>query len=137
MSRLAVRQALQGELETMLAAEVPPVTFVPSINENARPPKADIWVSIEFQSDYLEKLCYSGSFQIEHGTAFVSIFGKGGSGYDAVITLADKIQDHFNAFYGTDVEVTETNSANEITAGDARGDYGVEVELNYSYSFKP
>lgn len=136
MSRLAVRTAIETELAAFCAAQVPPVLFVETINKGARPPRADIWVAAEFNADYVEKVCYSAAKQVENGSVLVSVYAKGGDGYSAAVTLADAIQDHFTAFYGSDVEIVDTVGANEITNGDARGDYGVEVELDYQHYFE-
>ena len=66
MSRLAVRQAVEAELANILGAQVPPVPFIQTIN-TAQRPTDDLFVTVEYYSDYAEAVCYAGKSRIEHG----------------------------------------------------------------------
>ena len=135
MSRLAVRLAVEAELNTFLSAQVPPVPYYKTINERQQP-REDLWVSAEFFADYVERMCYAGEKRVEFGSVDINVFLKAGQGYVPAVRLADAIGDHFNVLdLGGGVEIINVYGVDETTTGDANPLYGVTLSLDYQFYY--
>ena len=133
MSRAVVRLRFRTELQNFLASLPTPVPFYETINENQLPTD-DLWVTMDFESNFQDPTCYSRKERQEHGTVGIAVFAKAGTGDLAAVQLADLIEDHFidPAVDLTPVNVDAVQSASEFTNGDVPRFYGVEVNIDYT-----
>ena len=134
MSRLAVRQAVEAELQNILGAQLPPVPFYNTVNERQRPTD-ELWVTCEYYSDYAEAVCFAGKSRIEHGTVDVSVFSRPGGGYVPAIRLAEVIADHFYGMdLGNGIVIQDIVPPAEGSQGDAQPLYEVIASLEYMHT---
>ena len=129
MSNLVVRTAVEGQIVAALPSGVP---FISTINEGERP-AANTWVTVEYQMDYEEKLCYSGDKRIENGSITVSVVGRPGIGPTPAHTVAENLVASLRTYIGGPVEIIEIIGPNDA-GGDADGSYVVELVMNYTYA---
>ena len=131
--RIAVRQAIETELQALLAAQAPAIPFYSTVNERQRPTDP-LWTTAEYYSDYATAVCYAGKTRIENGTADIIVYGRAGEGATPALRLAEVIADHF---YRTrlpgEIVITDVVPPAEDTAGDAQPWYGVIVSLEVEY----
>ena len=134
MSRLAVRTAVEAELQNILGAQIPPVPYYNTINERQRPTD-ELWVTVEYYSDYNERACFAGKARIEHGTVDISVMARAGNGYTPAIRLAEIIEDHFFGMdLGGGIVIEDTVAPSEGSQGDAQPLYSAVVSLEYSHT---
>ena len=131
MSHLDVRQGITAELQTFLNAQVPPVTYVESINKyNGQLPLE--YVTIAFSVQYVEDLCIGGKSRVERGTAEVIVRSESGGGYQFGVQLINAIEEHF---WGRELtpatQIQSTSGVIEYSSGDAQDYYTVAVNLYY------
>lgn len=92
----------------------------------------DVWLSMEFSTDYWEPLCIGLKERREHGTADITVFTRAGTGDSQAMTIADAVEDYFLWATLTDVEIVDTVSASEQNQGDAVSNYyAVTVTIEY------
>lgn len=134
MSRKAVKDQVIAELNTFLAAQVPPIPFYDTINAS-NDPTDPIWVTAEFFTDFTDYMCISNrQKRIEYGTVDILVFGLAGNGYTAVSRLADSIEDHFlSGKLTNETSIIGTSGASEFTNGSADNYYALALSLNYEH----
>jgi len=133
MSRLAVRSIIRTELEKWANANAN--KFYDTIDDYNKITDAE-WFTVEFFSDYTEKLCYSAKNMKETGTIEVTVFVYAGQGDAAAVATCDDIQDYLFSLDMGDLTITDTTSAAEINLGDGSGRYyGCMISLNYDFFY--
>ena len=135
MSSLAVRQALQTELENYLTAAG--ISFIETVNDVPVSKPSTTWATVKFSAYGNENFCYAAGKGRETGVADVMVYVRPGRGYTVAVGIADGLATHFNGFdNGAGVVVVNVVPANEATAGDDSGGwYGVLLGLEYQYYY--
>ena len=135
MSRLVVREAFRNEMIAFAAGYAPPFAFYDTIDKTHKV-NDPTWATVEFFTEYTDRLCYGGQKQQEVGTVDVTVFTKAGAGDTEAVTIGDAIQDYFLTVNMADVEVNDTTAASEYTAGDVGGKYyGITISIEYNYFY--